>query len=151
MYMHIYICIHVYVYICIYMCTYGYMYTYIYTFIYIYIHIYTCKYIYILLLRAPTPAIPCGIPCAFSRTYVITRWQRCKEYLELWISFCKRANNYRALLRKMAHNDKAPCESWPPCTGAIRQHYCNAMQHPATYCNTLRHTNMTPLAPATPN
>jgi len=137
MYIHAYICVH----IC--MC--------IYIYIHVCIYIYICKYIYILLLQAPTPAIPCGIPCVFRCTYFITRWQRCIEYLELWVSFRKRADNYRALLWKMAHNDKTPCGSWPPCTGAIHQHYCNAMQHTATYCNTLQHTAMTPLAPATPN
>jgi len=36
--------------------------------------------------------------------------------LKFQVIFRKRANNYRALLRKMTYNDKASYGSSPPCT-----------------------------------
>ena len=36
--------------------------------------------------------------------------------LKLQVIFCKRATNYRALLRKMIYEDKASYESTPPCS-----------------------------------
>ena len=38
------------------------------------------------------------------------------DALKLQVIFCKRATNYRALLRKMTCEDKASYESTPPCT-----------------------------------
>jgi len=43
-------------------------------------------------------------------------WQRCIRCLKLYISFCKRATNYRAFLRKMTCKDKASYASSPPCS-----------------------------------
>ena len=45
----------------------------------------------------------------------ITGLQRCRGFLNLHVSFCKRAMNYRALLRKMTYEDKASYRSSPPC------------------------------------
>jgi len=40
-----------------------------------------------------------------------TKWRRCIGCLKLQVSFCKRATNYRALLRKITCKDKASYES----------------------------------------
>ena len=49
-------------------------------------------------------------------TYKTTAgWRRCIGCLELQVSFCKRATNHRALLRKMTSKDKASYDSSPPC------------------------------------
>jgi len=45
-------------------------------------------------------------------------WRRLIRCLKLQVSFRKRATNYRALLRKMTYEDKAPYASTPPCTVA---------------------------------
>jgi len=44
-----------------------------------------------------------------------TGWRRPIGCLKLQIIFCKRATNYRALLRKMTYKDKASYESSTPC------------------------------------
>jgi len=44
-----------------------------------------------------------------------TGWRRPIGCLISWITFRKRATNYRALLRKMTYKDKASYESSPPC------------------------------------
>ena len=44
-----------------------------------------------------------------------TGWRRCTGCLKLQVSFCKRANNYRTLLRKLTYKDKASYASSPPC------------------------------------
>ena len=57
--------------------------------------------------------------CEFcqSRYYVVgTGWRTPTGCLKLLVIFCKRATNYRALLREMTDNDKASYGSWPPCT-----------------------------------
>jgi len=46
---------------------------------------------------------------------VHTGWQKPIGCLKLQVIFCKRATNYRALLRKMTCEDKASYESSPPC------------------------------------
>jgi len=46
----------------------------------------------------------------------ITGWQRLIECLKLQVSFCKTATKYRALMRKMTNEDKAPYAPSPPCT-----------------------------------
>jgi len=52
-------------------------------------------------------------------TLINTEWRRCPGCLELLpylqVSFCQKANNYRALLRKTTYQDKASYASWPPC------------------------------------
>ena len=45
-----------------------------------------------------------------------TGWRRTIGCLKLQVIFRKRTTNYRALLRKMTHKDKASYESSPPCT-----------------------------------
>ena len=49
------------------------------------------------------------------RTATTTGWRRCIGCLNLQVSFRKRANNYRALLRKMTYKDKASYDAVPPC------------------------------------
>jgi len=43
-----------------------------------------------------------------------TGWRRCIGCLKLQVSFCKRAANDRALLRKVTYKDKTPSPSSPP-------------------------------------
>jgi len=43
------------------------------------------------------------------------------ECLKLQVIFRKRVTNYRALLRTMTHEDKAPYGSSPPCTKNVRR------------------------------
>jgi len=50
----------------------------------------------------------------------ITEWRRLIGCLKLKVIFRKRATNYRALLRKMTYEDKASCDSTPPCTKSCR-------------------------------
>jgi len=45
-----------------------------------------------------------------------TGWHRLIECLKLQVIFCKRATNYRALLRKMTYQDEPSYASSPPCT-----------------------------------
>ena len=45
-----------------------------------------------------------------------TGWRRPIGCLALQVAFRKRATNYRALLRKMTHTDKASDGSSPPCS-----------------------------------
>jgi len=53
--------------------------------------------------------------CAMFSGICRTRWQRLIGCLKLQVVFHKRATNYRALLRKMKHKDKASYESSPHC------------------------------------
>ena len=46
-----------------------------------------------------------------------TGWRRCIGCLKVQVIFCKRATNYRALLRNMTCEDKASYDSTPPCRG----------------------------------
>jgi len=48
--------------------------------------------------------------------FLITGWRKCVGCLKLLVIFCKRATNYRALLRKMTCKDKASYGSSPPCS-----------------------------------
>jgi len=54
---------------------------------------------------------------------MIAKWPRPIGCLKLQVIFRKRANNYRALLRKMICKDKASYDSTPPCTNHISQDY----------------------------
>jgi len=45
-----------------------------------------------------------------------TGWRRPIGCLKLQVIFCKRATNYRALLRKMIYEDKISYGSTPPCS-----------------------------------
>jgi len=58
--------------------------------------------------------------------------------LELQVIFCKRATNYRALLRKMTYKDKASYASSPPFNKKIEL-LSTKLQHTATHCRTLQH------------
>ena len=51
-----------------------------------------------------------------------TGWRRLIGCLKLQIIFCKRATDYRALLRKMIRKDKASYGSLPPCTNTSTQY-----------------------------
>jgi len=44
-----------------------------------------------------------------------TGWRRLIGCRKLQVIFCKRATNYRALLRKMPYENKASYDSTPPC------------------------------------
>ena len=48
-----------------------------------------------------------------------TGWRRCIGCLNLQVSLCKRATNYRALLRKMTYEDKASYVFPPPSTVSL--------------------------------
>ena len=63
-----------------------------------------------------------------------TQWQRCIGYLKLQVSFCKRATNFRALLRKMIYIDKASYAPSPPCT--IHSY----MRHGSVYTCVMSHS-----------
>jgi len=80
-------------------------------------------------------------------------WPRPIRCLKLQIMFCKRVTNYRALLRKMTCEEKASCESWPPCM-ALNDHdvdisgysdygvdfwdFCSVLQCVAVCCSVLQ-------------
>jgi len=74
-----------------------------------------------------------------------TGWRRPIGCLKLKVIFCKRATNYRALLRKMICKDQASYVSSPSCTANQSSKACDVAQYPrqkhtATHCNTLQHT-----------
>ena len=54
--------------------------------------------------------------CQQHRLYTHTGWRRLIGCLKLQVNFRKRATNYRALLRKMAYEDKASYDSTPLTT-----------------------------------
>jgi len=64
--------------------------------------------------------------CSMFRDIRYTGRRRPIRCLKLQLNFRKRATNYRALLRKIAYNDKATYESSPPCTGvtSLISHVC---------------------------
>jgi len=51
-----------------------------------------------------------------------TGWRRPIGCLQLQVIFRKRATNYKALLRKMTYEDKAPYDFTPPCTPVHVRH-----------------------------
>ena len=51
----------------------------------------------------------------FKRLSLGTGWRRLIGCLKLQVNFRKRATNYRALLQKMTHEDKASYDSTSPC------------------------------------
>jgi len=61
--------------------------------------------------------ILCIEKCTHSRTpSTDIGWRKSIGCLKLQVNFCKRATNYRALLRKMTYKDKASYASTLPCT-----------------------------------
>ena len=67
--------------------------------------------------------------------YVVgTGWHRCIGCIKLQAIFCKRATNYKGLLRKITCKDKESYGSWPPC-----------MSLPRSYSTTQRHINDIPI------
>jgi len=50
--------------------------------------------------------------------HLVKGWRRLTRCLELQVIFCKRAANYRALLRKMTCEDKPSYASVLPCTAS---------------------------------
>jgi len=112
------------------LCVYTYIYIQqecIYVYIYIvctYMHVCTCPFL--LILIAPDAHGPSD--CAHthrlhdesrrddeSQHRNNTGWARLIGCLQLRVIFCKRATNYRALLRKMTYKHKASYRCWPPC------------------------------------
>ena len=81
-------------------------------------------------------------------------WQRTKGCLKTQVIFRKRATNYKALLRKMTHRNKASYESSPLCIMEMTIEipfqkalqctatHCNALQCTATHCNALQCTTV---------
>ena len=68
-------------------------------------------------------------------------WRRLRGCLKLQVIFRERATNYRALWRKVTYEDKASCDSTPPCSTRLQHttYYCNTLHTTAThykYCNT---------------
>jgi len=58
-----------------------------------------------------------------------TGWRRPIGFLKLQVIFCKRATNYRAILRKMNSKGKASYDSTPPCIWTqIPPHICVRLQ-----------------------
>ena len=55
-----------------------------------------------------------------SAKMLCTGWRRPIECLKLQVIFRKRATHHRALLRKTTYENKAPCDSTPPCTCICR-------------------------------
>jgi len=53
---------------------------------------------------------------------VITGWRRLIGCLKLQVIFRNRATNYRAVLRKMTHEDKTSYDSTPPCISCYFSH-----------------------------
>ena len=61
----------------------------------------------------------------YSSRYIHTGWRKPIRCLKLHIIFCKRATNYRALLRKKTYKDMAFYDSTQPCTyNHIYTHIC---------------------------
>ena len=95
------VCITVLRYICPWATIYIYVYMYIPCMCNAYVSVlrYICPWTYLCICLLPT-----------------TGWRRLIGCLTLQVIFCKRATNYRSLLRKMIYEDKAPYASTPPCT-----------------------------------
>ena len=122
-YMHMHICVYVYVYmhICMYVniqipcvfhiCIYFILTAYVWQFVSIFV---VCMYVFYCThaecnVRMCTTKTPTN--CCKNK-----EWRRRIGGLMLWVSFRKRATNYRALLQKMTFEDKASYGSWPPCS-----------------------------------
>jgi len=63
-----------------------------------------------------------------------TGWWRPIECLKLQAIFCKRATNYKALLRKMTYEDKASYDSTPPCSTLTFLRFSTCHRVPAARC-----------------
>jgi len=67
------------------------------------------------------------------------RWYRVANLigcLKLQVIFRKRATQYRALLRKMTHEDKAPYDPTPPCIQSLFEMVHSYVWHDAFICVT---------------
>jgi len=117
---YLYLHFNVYIHMCMYIIQFynsiesqytSYMYKYIYVHIYIYIsmHIHICVYI------------------SFHSTTL--------SKVKLQVVFCKRATNYRALLREMTYKDKTSYWSSPPCTNSdVRDTNANIVCFIGLFC-----------------
>jgi len=93
-----------------------YIYEYPHTYVYIYHHKH--MYMFVKYLRSECSSITQISPkrnCLRMHPCLCTGWQRPIGCLKLQAIFRKRANNYRALLRKMTNIDKASYDSTAPC------------------------------------
>jgi len=63
-----------------------------------------------------------------------TGWRRLIGCLKLQVVFCKRATNYRALLRKMTYKDKPSYASSPPCTQIHKHATCFSLLQCVAVC-----------------
>jgi len=80
----------------------------------VYVFVYVCVSIctYVCVCVCVCGRVSAGVyVCVYSPR---TGWRRLIGCLKLQVIFCKRATNYRALLRKMTYKDKASYESSPP-------------------------------------
>jgi len=65
----------------------------------------------------------------------ITGWWRLIIFFKLQVVFCKRANNSRALLRKVTYKGKASyMSSPPPCIVYVFLHWCSVLQCVVSIC-----------------
>jgi len=159
---YIYIlCVHIYTSVRMYVR--AFMYTHIYLCVYIptytYIYVYVCKHIYMHMHVNPLggkEAQNVGSQTRENKWWRIQvcvsesspQWQQTKKR---WCCFCvrvsfhKRAVYYRALLRKITYENKASYASSPSCTQKQHQRcallVCNTLQHTATLCTTLQHSD----------
>jgi len=99
----------------------SHMYTHSLSHMYAHVHInttaYSISHMYVhshMHVPMDTTAHP-HVPLMWTRCYS-TGWRRPARCLKLQNFFHKRTTNYRAPLRKMTYEDKAPCASTPPCS-----------------------------------
>jgi len=93
--------------------------------LYLYLYLYLFWFTQIPPLKRWTMPVDCESSSTFIFTSYLylcphparnTGWGRLIGCLKLQVIFRKRATNYRALVRKMTYEDKASCDSTPPCT-----------------------------------
>ena len=72
-----------------------------------------------------------------------TGWRRLIGCLKLQVSFRKRATNHRALLRKMAYEEKASYDPMPPCRESLSSEFFYLSLHSFPWTSLLTHTHWT--------
>ena len=79
--------------------------------------------------------------CILGAHLATTEWRRCMGCFKLQVSFCRRATNYRALLRKMTGKEKSCYASSPPSRSS------HTYIHVFIYTSTIQYTYMCTLLP----